>query len=145
MTTTFFSIVLQDPAFQSSVAAQDLVLGILITFLCSAITAGFVAKRLDVREADYSKAVLATFAKNLFGISALFLGWYLQMHLIALIVLAGALVPIVVYRLVLGAAWPQAMMIWFVVSVVEVMALFGVVQAGLFDWRGLLDLDLLRT
>ena len=112
---------------------QALLLGILIVFVFSTVAAGLTAKRLNgIRDATYFKAFGATLLKNMFGWTAVAIfGLYLQAPLLVTAIIAAAIIPIIVYRLVFSCMWPEATMVWLVAFVVEAAVTAGLVLAGL--------------
>ena len=102
---------------------------ILVTFVISVVVTKIVAKAANVNDATFGKAFLATIFKNMAGWGSLvFLGLAPGMSPIFTIGFAFALVPIVVYKMVFGTEWMQALVIWIAVFVIE--AGIGIAVAG---------------
>ncbi|MEE9180525.1 MAG: hypothetical protein V3U22_06480, partial [Vicinamibacteria bacterium] len=91
-----------------------------------------VANTANVNDATFGKAFLATIFKNIAGWGSLvFLGLAPGMSPIFTIGFAFALVPILVYKIVFGTEWMQALVIWVAVFVIEVGVGFAVAGPAL--------------
>ena len=102
---------------------------ILGTFVVSVVMTKIIANFANVNDATFGKAFLATLFKNMGGWGSLvFLGLAPGSSPIFTIGFAFALVPILVYKMVFGTEWMQAIIIWFVVFAIE--AGIGIAVAG---------------
>jgi uncharacterized membrane protein len=124
-----------EAAPKPSTIVQALLLGILIVFVFSVITAGFTAKRINnIHNPTYSKAFGATLLKNLFGWTAFALfAAYFQAPLIVTVIVVFALVPIAIYRFVFSCMWREAALIWLTAFIVEVIVGYVLTVIGIVE------------
>jgi len=123
LSTMLFALAQAAEQPQPSTVIQSIILALLVTFVFSVIVTKFVAKAANVNDATFGKAFLATIFKNMAGWSSLvFLGLAPGMSPIFTVAFAFAMVPILVYKVVFGSEWTQALVIWIAVFAIE----FGV-------------------
>jgi len=123
LSTMLFALAQAAEQPQPSTVIQSIILAVLVTFVFSIIVTKFVAKAANVNDATFGKAFLATIFKNMAGWSSLvFLGLAPGMSPIFTVAFAFAMVPILVYKVVFGSEWTQALVIWIAVFAIE----FGV-------------------
>jgi hypothetical protein len=110
-----------------------LLIAIIAIFGVEVYATGFVAKKLDIFDANYGKALWAALLKNvLFGAAAYLLNNYLmQVPEVPTLVLVGAVTPVVVYKLVFQSTVGQAIKLWIAVLVVEVAVGFALVYGAM--------------
>jgi len=123
LSTMLFALAQAAEQTKPSTVIQSIILAVLVTFVFSVIVTKFVAKAANVNDATFGKAFLATIFKNMAGWSSLvFLGLAPGMSPIFTVAFAFAMVPILVYKVVFGSEWTQALVIWIAVFAIE----FGV-------------------
>jgi len=123
LSTMLFALAQAAEQTKPSTVIQSIILAVLVTFVFSIIVTKFVAKAANVNDATFGKAFLATIFKNMAGWSSLvFLGLAPGMSPIFTVAFAFAMVPILVYKVVFGSEWTQALVIWIAVFAIE----FGV-------------------
>jgi len=123
LSTMLFALAQAAEQPKPSTVIQSIILAVLVTFVFSVIVTKFVAKAANVNDATFGKAFLATIFKNMAGWSSLvFLGLAPGMSPIFTVAFAFAMVPILVYKVVFGSEWTQALVIWIAVFAIE----FGV-------------------
>lgn len=119
-----------DATFALSVSQVLLLLIVVILmFGVSIFTTGFVAKRLDVFDADYTKAAWATVFKNVGAVACAAAYGYVERFPVLFLLIIAVFVPILVYKLVFAATVVQAIIIWIAVVIVEVVV--GAILVGL--------------
>ncbi|UCG86735.1 MAG: hypothetical protein JSW71_23040 [Gemmatimonadota bacterium] len=118
--------------------SQSLLLGIAVIALfgVEVFATGLAAKKLDVFDANYGKALWAAVLKNgiLAGAAYLLSRYVPESHRIPALILVGTLAPIVVYKLVFESTIAQAVLIWIavllVVSVAGIALVYGALSLG---------------
>ncbi len=121
LSTTLFALAQTGSSPKPSTIISSLFVVMLVTFVISVIVTKFVAKAASITDATFGKAFLATLFKNMGGWGSLvFLGLAPGMNPIFTIAVSFALIPILVYKVVLGTEWMQAVVIWVVVIVIEI-------------------------
>lgn len=107
-------------------------LALILTFVATVFVAGFLAKKLKIEDADYARALWATLFANLAsGTVQGALTAYLDAPIALWLVVAGLVVPIVIFRLVFRATWALAALLWFFVLIAEVAIGVALVAASL--------------
>lgn len=133
--TSIHSVLITQTSPDSLGVSQALLLGIvvIVVFGISVFATGFTAKKLDIFDATYGKALWAAVLKN-----AIFWGTaYLLNTFVpsppreAVLILAATVVPIVIYKLVFEATLTQAILIWIAVLLVELVVGFALVYSAL--------------
>jgi hypothetical protein len=113
---------------------QALLLGIVYALLfgISVLTTGLTAKRLKIVDADYTQALWAT-VFNAIGstVGAALFGGVVGLPAAPVLFLVGAVLPVIIYKLVFQATWMQAAVIWIVVLLVVAVAAIGLVVAAM--------------
>jgi hypothetical protein len=108
----------EDP--RPSTTVQKMIVLILITFVLTVIATKIVAKAANVHDATFGKAFLATALKNVAGWGSLgFLMLSPHTNPIFALAFVFALVPILVYKMVFGSEWVQALVIWIAVFAID--------------------------
>jgi len=129
LSTILYALAQAGDSPKPSSIVSSLLIVVAVTFVISVIVTKVVAKAANVNDATFGKAFLATIFKNVAGWGSLvFLGLAPGMSPIFTIGFAFALVPILVYKMVFGTEWMQALVIWVAVFVIEVGV--GVAVAG---------------
>lgn len=129
LSTILYALAQAGDSPKPSSIVSSLLIVVAVTFVISVIVTKVVAKAANVNDATFGKAFLATIFKNMAGWGSLvFLGLAPGMSPIFTIGFAFALVPILVYKMVFGTEWMQALVIWVAVFVIEVGV--GVAVAG---------------
>ena len=132
LSTTLFALAQAGDGPKASTVVSSLLLVVAVTFVISVIVTKIVANTANVNDATFGKAFLATIFKNIAGWGSLvFLGLAPGMSPIFTIGFAFALVPILVYKMVFGTEWMQALVIWVAVFVIEVGVGFAVAGPAL--------------
>lgn len=129
--------VVQADSFEPSVS-QTLLLGIAVIaiFGLEVFTTGFVARKLRIEDASYGRALWASVLKNVtVAVLAYLSGRYVGAISpeVGLLVL-GAVVPMVMYKLVFESTLGQAVLIWIAVLAIDMIAavslLYGALTIG---------------
>ena len=132
LSTTLYALTQAGSAPKPSTVLSSIFVVVAVTFVISVIVTKIVAKASNVNDATFGKAFLATLFKNMAGWGSLvFLGLAPGMSPIFTIGFAFALVPILVYKMVFGTEWMQALVIWVAVFVIEVGIGFAVAGPAL--------------
>ncbi len=132
----FASLAVQTQAEAPPVTVSQgllLLIALIAIFGVEVYATGFVAKKLDIFDANYGKALWAALLKNvIFGTAAYLLNNYLmQVPEVPSLVLVGAVTPVVVYKLVFQSTVGQAIKLWIAVLVVEVAVGFALVYGAM--------------
>ncbi len=132
LSTILYALAQAGDSPKPSSIVSSLLIVVAVTFVISVIVTKVVAKAASVNDATFGKAFLATIFKNMAGWGSLvFLGLAPGMSPIFTIGFAFALVPILVYKMVFGTEWMQALVIWVAVFVIEVGVGFAVAGPAL--------------
>ncbi|UCD25207.1 MAG: hypothetical protein JSW51_04600 [Gemmatimonadota bacterium] len=115
--------------------SQSLLLGIAVIaiFGIEVFATGFVAKRLDIFDANYGKALWAALLKNGISLALAYLfGRYISdAQRIPVLMIVGVIAPIIVYKLVFESTFAQAGLIWIAVLLVELLLGVALVYGAL--------------
>jgi hypothetical protein len=118
-----------------STIIEGVLSGLLIMFVVSVVATGFVAKRINnISGATYAKAFLATALKNITtvaGVMVAILFWGAEP--VVAFAAVYAVIPIIIYKLVFSSMWREAILIWLVVSFVELAAGYTLTTVGIMS------------
>ncbi len=119
----------------ASTILQGIMVGMLIIFVFSVGTTLFITKKIsNISEPTFGKAFLATILKNMFFLPTFLVGLTLDgMPILGALAIAAMIVPILVYKVVYGSMWREALVVWLVVFVVEAAATYGLTLAGMMS------------
>ena len=119
----------------ASTIMQGIMVGMLIIFVLSVGSTFFITKKINnIAEATFGRAFLATFLKNMLFLPTLLIGLTLEgMPILGAFAVAAIIVPMVIYKIVYGCMWREALVVWLVVFVVEVSAGYGLTLAGMMS------------
>jgi hypothetical protein len=121
---------------RASTIVQAVWLAAIIVFVVSWIATGFTAKRIEnLHNPTYGKAFLSQILIGPFSLAAFVMfAFYFQAPLLLAFVVAYSIVPIVIYKIVFGAAmWREAALIWIVVFLIQGALGYGLVLAGVLS------------
>ncbi len=113
---------------------QALLLGIVYALLfgITVLTTGLTAKRLKIVDADYAQALWATVFNNIGSVGGVaLLSGVAGLPPGPVLLLVGAVLPVIIYKLVFQATLAQAAVIWVVVLLVVALAAVGLVVAAM--------------
>ena len=113
---------------------QALLLGIVYALLfgITVLTTGLIAKRLKIDEASYTQALWATVFNSIGSTAgAALLGGLAGLPAGPVLLLVGAVLPVIIYKLVFQSTWMQAAVIWIVVLLVVAAAGVALVLAAM--------------
>ena len=130
------------PVFQAQPSSPDaesvvitiwmalIILGIIGVFVC-----GFTAKKINnIHNPTYGKAFLAQMFVGAFSLAGFFVfGLFLKAPVPVALGLSYAIIPIIVYRIVFGCLWTEALIIWFVTTAVQAAVGWGLILAGMLS------------
>ena len=129
-----FATILTQAQGQPSVSTilQGIMVGLLIIFVFSVASTLFITKKINnISEASFGKAFMATFLKNMLFLPTLLIGATLEgMPILGVFVIAAIILPMLVYKVVYGCMWREALVVWLVVFVVEGAVGYGLIVAG---------------
>ena len=118
-----------------STILQGIMVAILIIFVFSVGSTLFITKKINnISEPTFGKAFLATILKNMLFLPVFFIGLTLEgMPPLAAFGIAALIVPMLVYKIVYGCMWREALVVWLVVFVVEGAVGYGLTLAGMMS------------
>ncbi len=119
----------------ASTILQSIMIGMLIIFVFSVGSTLFITKKINnISEPTFGKAFLATILKNMFFWPTLLVGLTLEgMPILGALAIAAIIVPVLVYKIVYGCMWREALVVWLVVFVVEAATTYGLTLAGMMS------------
>ena len=119
----------------ASTIMQGIMVGMLIILVFSVASTLFITKKINnISEPTLGKAILATILKNMFFLPTFFIGLTLDgMPILGAFAIAAIIVPMLVYKIVYGCMWREALVVWLVVFVVEVAVGYGLTLAGMMS------------
>ncbi len=117
----------------ASTIMQGIMVGMLIIFVFSIGSTLFITKKINnISEPTFGKALLATILKNMFFLPTFLVGATLEgMPILGALAIAAIVVPMLVYKIVYGCMWREAVVVWLVVFVVEAAVTYGLTLAGM--------------
>ena len=125
----FASLLVQTQAEDPPVTASQgllLLIALIALFGVEVYATGFVAKKLDIFDANYGKALWAALLKNvIFGAAAYLPSTYFVIPELPALILLGAVTPVVVYKLVFQSTVRQAVLLWIAVLLVVLVVGFA--------------------
>ena len=123
----------------STTILQVMWAGLLIVFVFSVFTAGFVAKKINnISGATFAKAFLATILKNAVGLFGLVFMFYLDINPLAAFAVAVVVIPIVIYRLVFSCpTFVEVTLVWLPVAFVEFAASYMLTLGAIIGFEAL--------
>ncbi len=133
---TFVTLLAQAQSQPSaSTILQGIMVGMLIIFVFSVGSTLFITKKINnISEATFGRALLATILKNAFFLPTFLIGLTLKgMPVLGALAIAAIIVPMLVYKIVYGCMWREALVVWLVVSVVEFSVGYGLTLAGMMS------------
>ncbi len=118
-----------------STIIQGIMVGMLIIFVFSVGSTLFITKKINnISQPSFGRALVATILKNVFFLPTLLVGLTLEgMPILGALAIAVIVVPVVVYKIVYGCMWREALVVWLVVFVVEVAVSYGLTLAGMMS------------
>ena len=118
-----------------STILQGIMVGMLIVVVFSVGSTLFITKKINnISEPTFGKAFLATILKNMFFCPTFLIGLTLEgMPILGSLAIAAIIVPILVYKIVYGCMWREALVVWLVVFVVEFAVGYGLTLAGMMS------------
>ncbi len=118
-----------------STIIQGIMVGMLIIFVFSVGSTLFITKKINnISQPSFGRALVATILKNVFFLPTLLVGLTLEgMPILGALAIAVIVVPVVVYKIVSGCLWREALVVWLVVFVVEVAVSYGLTLAGMMS------------
>ncbi len=118
-----------------STIIQGIMVGMLIIFVFSVGSTLFITKKINnISQPSFGRALVATILKNVFFLPTLLVGLTLEgMPILGAVAIAVIVVPVVVYKIVYGCMWREALVVWLVVFVVEVAVSYGLTLAGMMS------------
>ena len=118
-----------------STIIQGIMVGMLIIFVFSVGSTLFITKKINnISQPSFGRALVATILKNVFFLPTLLVGLTLEgMPILGALAIAVIVVPLVVYKIVYGCMWREALVVWLVVFVVEVAVSYGLTLAGMMS------------
>lgn len=141
MSTTLFLFLVQAAEEEPlpSTIVQRVFLGFLIIFVVSVFATRFVARTVNISDATFGGAFMATIFKNMLSTgSFFFFGLAPGVPQALTLLISLALLPILVYKFVFSCETTQALLLWLGVLVIELVVAGGLSSAGIFDLKGLL-------
>ena len=119
----------------ASTIMQGIMVGMLIIVVFSVGSTLFITKKIiNISEPTFGKAFLATFLKNMFFWPTFLIGLTLEgMPILGSFAIAAIIVPMLVYKIVYGCMWREALVVWLVVFVVEFAVGYGLTLAGMMS------------
>ena len=130
-----FATILTQAQGQPSVSTilQGIIVGLLIIFVFSVGSTLFITKKINnISGASFGKALLATILKNMLFLPTFLIAATLEgMPILGAFAVAAIIVPMLVYKVVYGCMWREALVVWLVVFVVEAAVGYGLVVAGM--------------
>ncbi len=133
---TFVTLLAQAQSQPSaSTIIQGIMVGMLIIFVFSVGSTLFITKKINnISEPTFGRALLATILKNMFFFPTFLIGLTLEgMPILGALAVAAIIVPMIVYKIVYGCMWREALAGWLVVFVVEVAVAYGLTLVGLMS------------
>ena len=133
---TFVTLLAQAQSQPSpSTIVQGIMVGLLVIFVFSVASTLFITKKINnIAEATFGRALVATMLKNIFFLPTFLVGLTLKgMPVLGAFAIAAIIVPMLVYKLVYGCMWREALAVWLVVSVVEFSVGYGLTLAGMMS------------
>ncbi len=133
---TFVTLLAQAQSQPSaSTIMQGIMVGVLIIFVFSVGSTLFITKKINnISGPTFGKALLATILKNVFFFPTLLVGLTLEgMPILGALAIAAIVVPMLVYKIVYGCMWREALVVWLVVFVVEVAVAYGLTLVGMMS------------
>ena len=130
---TLFSQAQSQPS--ASTIIEAILVGMLIIFVFSVGSTLFITKKINnISQSTFGRALLATILKNMFFLPTFLIGLTLKgMPILGALAIAAIVVPMVVYKIVYGCMWREALVVWLVVFVVEAAVAYGLTLAGLMS------------
>ena len=118
-----------------STILQGIMVAILIIFVFSVGSTLFITKKINnISEPTFGKAFLATILKNMLFLPVFLIGLTLEgMPPLAAFGIAALIVPMLVYKIVYGCMWREALVVWLAVFVVEGAVGYGLTLAGMMS------------
>ena len=118
-----------------STILQGIMVGMLIIFVFSVGSTLFITKKINnISEPTFGKAFLATILKNMLFLPVFLIGLTLEgMPPLAAFGIAALIVPMLVYKIVYGCMWREALVVWLAVFVVEGAVGYGLTLAGMMS------------
>ncbi len=118
-----------------STILQGIMVGMLIIFVFSVGSTLFITKKINnISEPTFGRALLATILKNMFFFPTFLIGLTLEgMPILGALAVAAIIVPMIVYKIVYGCMWREALAVWLVVFVVEVAVAYGLTLVGMMS------------
>lgn len=133
---TFVTLLAQAQSQPSaSTIIQGIMVGMLIIFVFSVGSTLFITKKINnISEPTFGRALLATILKNMFFFPTFLVGLTLEgMPILGALAVAAIIVPMIVYKIVYGCMWREALAVWLVVFVVEVAVAYGLTLVGMMS------------
>ena len=133
---TFVTLLAQAQSQPSpSTIIEGIMVGMLIIFVFTVASTLFITKKINnIAEATFGRALLATIMKNIFFFPTFLVGLTLEgMPILGALAIAAIIVPMLVYKVVYGCMWREALVVWLVVFVVEVSVAYGLTLAGMMS------------
>ncbi len=133
---TFVTLLAQAQSQPSaSTIIQGIMVGMLIIFVFSVGSTLFITKKINnISEPTFGRALLATILKNMFFFPTFLIGLTLEgMPILGALAVAAIIVPMIVYKIVYGCMWREALAVWLVVFVVEVAVAYGLTLVGMMS------------
>ena len=133
---TFVTLLAQAQSQPSaSTIIQGIMVGMLIIFVFSVGSTLFITKKINnISEPTFGRALLATILKNMFFFPTFLIGLTLEgMPILGALAVAAIVVPVLVYKIVYGCMWREALAVWLVVFVVEVAVAYGLTLVGMMS------------
>lgn len=111
---------MSEPGLDALIQVSLLGLAFLLEFVAAVLITGFVAKRIRIEDATYSRALGATFLRD----AGMLVGMAVLTGLLGLPEVSSALVsvvvvPVVVHRFVFETGIGRATLLWLIVSPAE--------------------------
>ncbi len=118
-----------------STILQGIMVAILIIFVFSVGSTLFITKKINnISQPTFGKAFLATILKNMLFLPVFLIGLTLEgMPPLAAFGIAALIVPMLVYKIVYGCMWREALVVWLAVFVVEGAVGYGLTLAGMMS------------
>ena len=133
---TFVTLLAQAQSQPSpSTIIQGIMVGMLIIFVFTVGSTLFITKKINnISEPTFGRALMATILKNVFFFPTFLVGLTLEgMPILGALAIAAIIVPMLVYKVVYGCMWREALAVWLVVFVVEVSVAYGLTLAGMMS------------
>ncbi len=133
---TFVTLLAQAQSQPSaSTIIQGIMVGMLIIFVFSVGSTLFITKKINnISEPTFGRALLATILKYMFFFPTFLIGLTLEgMPILGALAVAAIIVPMIVYKIVYGCMWREALAVWLVVFVVEVAVAYGLTLVGMMS------------